>query len=93
MQIAQEMAKLLHPLINNSTSQIKKTLSGIQEKQEEDWTTAITNLNTGINMMTESLQSIQTRIALLEVEISTINLKQKLKNQASMDLMSKIDNL
>ena len=93
VQIAEEMAKLLHPLIHNSTSQIKKTLSGIQEKQEEDWTTAITNLNTGMNMLTESLQTIQTKIALIEVELSTINLKQKLKNQASMDLLSKIDSL
>ena len=93
MQIAQEMTKQLQPLINNSTSQIKRTLNGIQEKQEEDWSTAITNLNTGINMMTETLQGIQTKMSLLEVEISTINLKQKLKNQASMELLSKIDNL
>ena len=93
MEIAKEMTRQLQPLIINSTSQIKRTLNKIQEKQEEEMSTIITNLNTGMNMMTETLQGIQTKMSLLEVEISTINLKQKLKNQASMELLSKIDNL
>ena len=93
MEIAKEMTRQLQPLIINSGSQLKRTLNKIQEKQEEEMSTIITNLNTGMNMMTETLQRIQTKMSLLEVEISTINLKQKLKHQASLELLSKIDNL
>ena len=93
MQIAQEMSKQLLPLISNSTSQIKRNLGEITQKQEEVWNTSITGLNTAINMMTDSLQGIQTKLALLEVEISTWNLKDKLKTQASMELLNKIDKL
>ena len=93
MEIAKEMTRQLQPLIINSTSQIKRTLNKIQEKQEEEMSTIITNLNTGMNMMSETLQRIQTKMSLLEVEISTINLKQKLKHQSSLELLSKIENL
>ena len=93
MEIAKEMTRQLQPLIINSTSQLKRTLNKIQEKQEEEMSTVITNLNTGMNMMTETLQRIQTKMSLLEVEISTINLKQKLKHQASLELLSKIEDL
>ena len=93
VQITQEMSNQMLPLINNSTSQIKKTLTEITQKQEEPWNKGITQLHTALNMINDSLHGISTKLSLLEVEISTMNLKDKLKTQASLEYFNKVENI
>lgn len=58
------------PIIQHSTSQLKKTLTDLTNKQDEAWNQAFTQFNTGLNMLNDSLTALTTRLSIIEVVIN-----------------------
>ena len=58
------------PIIQHSTSQLKKTLTDLTNKQDEAWNKAFTQFNTGLNMLNDSLTALTTRLSIIEVVIN-----------------------
>ena len=64
------MSNKMLPIIQHSTSQLKKTLTDLTNQQDEAWNKAFTQFNTGLNMLNDSLTALTTRLSIIEVVIN-----------------------
>ena len=64
------MSNKMLPIIQHSTSQLKKTLHDLTNKQDEAWNKAFTEFNTALNMLNDSLTALTTRLSIIEVVIN-----------------------
>ena len=64
------MSNKMLPIIQHSTSQLKKTLTDLTNQQDEAWNKAFTQFNTALNMLNDSLTALTTRLSIIEVVIN-----------------------
>ena len=64
------MSNKMLPIIQHSTSQLKKTLTDLTNQQDEAWNKAFTRFNTALNMLNDSLTALTTRLSIIEVVIN-----------------------
>ena len=64
------MSNKMLPIIQHSTSQLKKTLTDLTNQQDEAWNKAFTSFNTALNMLNDSLTALTTRLSIIEVVIN-----------------------
>ena len=64
------MSNKMLPIIQHSTSQLKKTLTDLTYQQDEAWNKAFTRFNTALNMLNDSLTALTTRLSIIEVVIN-----------------------